>query len=154
MRRLRVFFGGLTLILCSAAVGAAAQSLTPGKPIRIVVPVAPGVATDILARTAGEWLQKRTGHTVIVENRTGAGGNIALQQVAKAEPDGHTLLVATNGAIAINPALYKNTPVDSAKDIAPVAMLANVPQLLTINGNLPAKNARELIALAKAKPGG
>ena len=117
------------------------------------MPVAPGVATDILARMAGEWLQKRTGQTVIIENRPGAGGNTALQHIAKSDPDGHTLLVATNGAITISPALFKNRPVDSAKDVAPVAMLANVPQLLTINGNIPARNAQELITLAKARPG-
>ena len=97
--------------------------------------------------------RKRTGQTVIIENRPGAGGNTALQHIAKSDPDGHTLLVATNGAITISPALFKNRPVDSAKDVAPVAMLANVPQLLTINGNIPARNAQELITLAKARPG-
>jgi tripartite-type tricarboxylate transporter receptor subunit TctC len=137
----------------SCAVTASAQTLSSSKPIRIVVPVAAGAANDILARMAGDWLQKKTGLTVIVENRTGAGGNIALEQVARAEPDGHTLLVATNGAITINPALYKKGPVDTVTDVVPVAMLADVPQILTINSKVPANNAKEFIALAKAKPG-
>lgn len=131
---------------------APAQSLS-SKPIRIVIPVAAGAATDILGRIAGDWLQKRTGLTVVIENRTGAGGNVALEQVAKSEPDGHTLLVATNGAITINPALFKKGPIDTLTDVVPVAMLAEVPQILAITSKLPARNAQEFIALAKAKPG-
>jgi tripartite-type tricarboxylate transporter receptor subunit TctC len=130
---------------------ASAQTLS-SKPIRIVVPVAAGAATDILARIAGDWLGKKTGLPIIMENRTGAGGNIALEQVAKGEPDGHTLLVATNGAITINPALFKKGPVDTLTDVVPVAMLAEIPQILTISSKLPARTAREFIALAKDKP--
>jgi tripartite-type tricarboxylate transporter receptor subunit TctC len=138
-------------MICAAP--ASAQTLSSAKPIRIVVPVAAGAATDILARMAGDWLGKKTGLTIVVENRTGAGGNIALEQVAKAEPDGHTLLVATNGAITINPALFKKGPVDTLTDVVPVAMLAQIPQILVVNSKVPARSARELIALAKAKPG-
>jgi tripartite-type tricarboxylate transporter receptor subunit TctC len=133
--------------------GAASAQLQPGKPIRIVVPVAAGAATDILGRMAGDWLAKRTGLTVVIENRTGAGGNVALEQVAKGEPDGHTLLVATNGAITINPALYKKGPIDTINDVVPVAPLAEFSNILSINSKVPAKTAQEFIALAKAKPG-
>jgi tripartite-type tricarboxylate transporter receptor subunit TctC len=90
---------------------------------------------------------------VVIENRTGAGGNIALEQVAKGEPDGHTLLVATNGAITINRALFKKDPIDTLTDIVPVAPLAWFPNILVINSQLPARTAQEFIAHAKAKPG-
>jgi tripartite-type tricarboxylate transporter receptor subunit TctC len=115
--------------------------------------VAAGAATDILGRMAGEWIGKRTGATVIIENRTGAGGNIALEQVAKGEPDGHTLLVATNGAITINRALFKKEAIDTLTDIVPVAPLAWFPNILVINSKLPARTAQEFVAFAKSQPG-
>jgi tripartite-type tricarboxylate transporter receptor subunit TctC len=90
---------------------------------------------------------------VVIENRTGAGGNIALEQVAKGEPDGHTLLVATNGAITINRALFKKDPIDTLTDVVPVAPLAWFPNILVVNSKVPARTAQEFIALAKAKPG-
>jgi tripartite-type tricarboxylate transporter receptor subunit TctC len=142
----------MALILAGHAT-ATAQSLQTSKPIRIVIPVAAGAATDILGRIVGEWLGKKTGLPVVIENRTGAGGNIALEQVAKGEPDGHTLLVATNGAITINRALFKKDPIDTLTDIVPVAPLAWFPNILVINSQLPARTAQEFIALAKAKPG-
>jgi tripartite-type tricarboxylate transporter receptor subunit TctC len=138
--------------LLAAIVPASAQTLG-SKPIRIVVPVAAGAATDILGRIAGEWLGKRTGLSIIIENRTGAGGNVALEQVAKGEPDGHTLLMATNGAITINRAMFKKYPIDTLTDIVPVAPLAQFPQILVINSKVPARTAQEFIALARAKPG-
>jgi tripartite-type tricarboxylate transporter receptor subunit TctC len=144
------------ILLAAAALSlgapASAQTLS-SKPIRIVVPVAAGAANDILARIAGDWLGKRTGLTIVVENRTGAGGNVALEQVAKGEPDGHTLLVATNGAITINRAMFRRDPVDTLTDVVPVAAIAEFPQILTINGKLAARTAQDFIALAKAKPG-
>jgi tripartite-type tricarboxylate transporter receptor subunit TctC len=115
--------------------------------------VAAGAATDILGRMAGEWIGKRTGATVVIENRTGAGGNIALEQVAKGEPDGHTLLVATNGAITINRALFKKEAIDTLTDIVPVAPLAWFPNILVINSKLPARTAQEFVAFAKSQPG-
>src|SRR5882672_11171548 len=129
----RALWTGITILFCFGVTTASAQSLS-SKPIRIVVPVAAGAATDTLARVAGDWLGKKTGLPIIMENRTGAGGNIALEQVTKGEPDGHTLMVATNGAITINPALFKKGPVDTATDVVPVAMLAEMPQILAING--------------------
>ncbi len=151
MKALQLVIGALTGLVatCGMAVGQGLSS----KPIRIVVPVAAGAATDILGRIAGEWLGKQTGLPIVVENRTGAGGNIALEQVAKAEPDGHTLLVATNGAITINRALYKKVAVDTLTDVVPVAVLAWFPNIFVINTRVPAKTAKEFIALAKSKPG-
>src|SRR5215831_11647644 len=136
----RVLVGCALLVLSGVA---AAQTLSSSKPIRIVVPVAAGAATDTLGRMAGDWLARKTGLTVIVENRTGAGGNVALEQVAKGEPDGHTLLMATNGAITINPALYKRSPIDTLNDVVPVAALGEFPQILIVNGKLPARTAQE-----------
>src|SRR5215470_12245395 len=144
-----ILFGATALLLGAPA---SAQTLS-SKPIRIVVPVAAGAANDILARMAGDWLGKRTGLTIVVENRTGAGGNVALEQVAKGEPDGHTLLVATNGAITINRAMFKQYPVDTLTDVVPVAALAEVPQVLTISSKLSARTAQDFIALARARPG-
>src|SRR5262249_23170072 len=147
MKRLQAIFGAIMFV--SGAMPASAQSLS-SKPIRIVVPVAAGAATDVLGRMAGDWLGKQTGLPIVVENRTGAGGNVALEQVAKAEPDGHTLLIATNGAITINRAMLKKDPVDTLNDIVPVAPLAQFPQLLVINSKVKARTARALIPLAKA----
>ena len=149
MRRLQVIFGAILLV--SGAMPASAQGLS-SKPIRIVVPVAAGAATDVLGRLAGDWLGKQTGLPIVVENRTGAGGNVALEQVAKAEPDGHTLLIATNGAITINRAMLKKEPVDTLNDIVPVAPLAQFPQLLVVNSKVKARTAQELIVRAKANP--
>src|SRR5438309_1722298 len=109
------------LLVGGASFVSTAALVSPGfslssKPIRIIVPVAAGAANDLIGRMAADWLGKRTGSTAIVENRTGAGGNVALEQVAKAEPDGHTILVATNGAITINPALFRHTPVNTLTD--------------------------------------
>ena len=144
----------LLLVAVALSLGAPASAQTlSSKPIRIVVPVAAGAANDTLARIAGDWLGKRTGLPIVVENRTGAGGNVALEQVAKGEPDGHTLLVATNGAITINRALFRKDPVDTLTDVVPVAAIAEFPQILTINGKLAAHTAQEFIALAKARPG-
>jgi tripartite-type tricarboxylate transporter receptor subunit TctC len=150
MMRLQALLGCAVLLF--AAAPASAQTLS-SKPIRIVVPVAAGAATDILGRMAGDWLGKRTGLPIVIENRTGAGGNVALEQVAKGEPDGHTLLIATNGAITINRALLKKDPIDTLTDIVPVAPLAQFSQILVINSTVPAKTAQEFVALAKAKPG-
>lgn len=135
-----------------AASAASASAQVSSRPIRIVVPVAAGAATDILGRMAADWIGKETGETVVVENRTGAGGAIALEQVARAEPDGRTLIVSTNGAITISPALKKSA-VDPLTEVVPVAPLAWFPNILVVNGKVPAKTAQDFIALAKAKPG-
>jgi tripartite-type tricarboxylate transporter receptor subunit TctC len=154
MRPVALRIGGALLGLAVAAGsgGVAAQSRS-GKPIRIVVQSPPGAAADVLGRIAGEWLGKRTGAPIVIENRGGAGGAIALEAVAKAEPDGHTLLLATNGSITINRALFKKEPIDTLTDIVPVAPIAFNPDILVVNGKLPAQTAGEFIALAKSQPG-
>jgi tripartite-type tricarboxylate transporter receptor subunit TctC len=151
MHRLRLAISCLAMAV-SSVVPASAQGLGT-RPIRIIVPVAAGAATDLLGRMAADWIGKKTGLTTIVENRSGAGGNIALEAVAKGEPDGHTLLVATNGAITINRALFKQDPIDTLTDVVPVAPLAEFSNILVINAKVPAQNVQDFIAYARTQPG-
>jgi tripartite-type tricarboxylate transporter receptor subunit TctC len=134
--------------LCSAAL---AQSY-PAKPIRLIVPYAPGGGVDIVARTTAQELIKRLGQQVIVENRTGAGGNIGSEAVAKAAPDGYTLLMASP-ANTINPSLYAKMPYDPTRDLAAIALVGSVPAVLVANRSLPAHSIKQLVVLAKSKPG-
>jgi tripartite-type tricarboxylate transporter receptor subunit TctC len=125
----------------------------PSKPIRLVVPFAAGGATDVLARLVGERLTATLGQQVVVDNRPGAGGNIGSDIVARAEPDGYTILMGAVGTHAINPSLYPKMPYDPVKDFAPVTLVASVPNVLVVNPEVPANSVQELIDLAKAKPG-
>jgi tripartite-type tricarboxylate transporter receptor subunit TctC len=140
----------------SLALPAAAQSAWPNRPLRIVVPFAPGGTTDLLARAMAPELQQRLGQPVVVDNKPGAGGNIGAAEVAKAT-DGHTLLMGTVGTHAINAALYPKLPYDPLKDFAPITLVAAVPNVLVLN---PANAARygihsvpDLIRVARANPG-
>jgi tripartite-type tricarboxylate transporter receptor subunit TctC len=137
---------------CVFAFAASAQQF-PTKPVKFLVPQAPGGATDVFARKIGQLLSERWGQLVIVENRAGAAGVIGTDVVAKAAPDGYTLLVTYAGSQAVNPSLYANLPFDSVKDFQPVATIASTPFYLIANPKLPAKNLQEFIALARAKPG-
>jgi tripartite-type tricarboxylate transporter receptor subunit TctC len=119
---------------------------------RFVVPYTPGAANDTLARVLAQNLGAETGQPVLVDNRPGAGGHLAAEQVAHAVPDGKTLLVTTNGLLAIGPHLYRKLPYDPQKDLAPVIRFANVPYVLGVSPQLGIKTVGELIALAKAKP--
>ena len=134
-------------------IGSAAAQSYPTKPIRIIVPFPPGGATDILARAVGVELTKTWGQPVLVENRPGAGGNIGTDIVAKATPDGYTLVMGTVGTHAINMSLYPKMPYDTVKDFAPVTLVASVPNLLVVHPSLPVKTVNDLIELAKSKPG-
>ena len=125
----------------------------PSKPIRIIVPFAAGGITDFLGRFAAEYISGKTGQQAIVENRSGAGGTIGMEAIAKAAPDGHTLGIGSASDIAVNSFLYKHLSFDPLKDLVPVALLADAPQLLVINAQLPAKTLQEFIAYAKANPG-
>ncbi len=138
---------------CAFAATAIAADVYPSRPVRIVVPFPPGGPADVLARTVGDKLQATLGQPVVVDNRPGAGGNIGMELVAKAAPDGHTLALAPAGNLTVNPSLYRNVPYDVARDFAPVTVIAAVPNILVVNAQVPAKDLAELIAYAKANPG-
>ncbi len=125
----------------------------PSKPIQMIVPQAPGGTNDIVARLVAADLSQRLGQQVVVENRPGAGGNIATQFAARATPNGYTLLMTISSTQAINPSLYRQVPFDPIKDFEPIALVATVPNVLVVNPAFPAKTLPELIAMAKAKPG-
>jgi len=125
----------------------------PNKPLRIIVPFAPGGSTDIFARLVAERLSTVFAQPVVVENRAGASGNIGAEAVAKSAADGYTLLMATTGVMAINNALFRNMPYDAAKDFEPVIFIASITNVLSVPNDLPAKNVAELVALAKKEPG-
>jgi tripartite-type tricarboxylate transporter receptor subunit TctC len=135
----------------AASAPALAQDL-PNRPIRLVVAFTPGGTTDFVARLLAERLRTLLGQPVIVENKPGANGAIAAEYVAKAEPDGATLFFTTVGAVAINPALRNNLPYDPVKDFAPVGMAAFNSTMLVVNASVPVSSARELAALAQARP--
>ncbi len=140
------------LVLALAASAATAQAY-PVRPIRFVVPYAPGGPLDIMARAIGQKLTESMGQPVVVDNKPGAGGNIGADIVAKAVPDGYTIVMGAVATHAINPTLYQGIPYDPVKDFTPVAMVAVVPNVLVVNPGLAAGSVRELIALAKSKPG-
>jgi tripartite-type tricarboxylate transporter receptor subunit TctC len=125
----------------------------PTKPIRLVVPFTPGGSTDILARAVAQELTKAWGQPVVVDNVPGAGGAIGAEKVAKAAPDGYTLLMGHIGTLAVNPSLYPNLPYDPIKSFTPVAWVARVPNVLVVHPSVKATNVKELVALAKARPG-
>ena len=132
---------------------ARAADAWPTKPVRFVVPFAAGGTTDILARVVAQKMSEELGQQFVVENKAGAGGNIAADFVAKAEPDGYTFIVGTPGTHVINKFVFKNMTYDQVKDIAPVIIIANVPNLFSVTNSLPVNSVAEFIALAKAKPG-
>jgi tripartite-type tricarboxylate transporter receptor subunit TctC len=141
------------LALALMVTGFASAQDYPVKPIRLVVPYPAGSSSnDIIGRVLAERLSTALGQRVLVENRAGAGGNVGSEFVAKAPPDGYTLLVATNGPQAIAPNVFKLNH-DNQKDLTPVAMVANVPYMLVVHPSLPVRNVRDFIALAKARPG-
>jgi tripartite-type tricarboxylate transporter receptor subunit TctC len=125
----------------------------PDKPVTLVVAFTPGGPSDVLARIIGKKLQEILGQPFVIENRPGAGGNIAAEFVARAAPDGYTLLVGNNSILATNAALYKRTGFDAQKDFAPVSFIGSQANILVINPSVPVRSMGELIALAKAKPG-
>lgn len=141
--------------ICAMTVAPAAAQSTgwPNKQVRIVVPFPAGGTTDVVARLLGQRLQEAWGQTVIIENKTGAGGNIGAVDVAKAPNDGYTLLMASGSIVTVNPHIYAKMPFDAAKDFVPITNVAQGPMVIVVGPNVAAKNITELIALAKAKPG-
>jgi len=142
----------IVALLCWLAASVALAQSYPNRAVRIIVPWPPGQATDIAARVVAERLQHATGQAFVADNRPGAGGAIGTDAVAKAAPDGYTLLAASSGPISIMPNLQK-TPYESLKDFAPVSLIAAAPFALVVNPSFPAANAKEFIALVKADPG-
>jgi tripartite-type tricarboxylate transporter receptor subunit TctC len=136
----------------SAAIAQDTTSIYPNRPIRIIVTFPPGGPTDIIARTVGQKLAESWGQPVVVDNRPGAGGNIGTDLVAKAAPDGYTLVLSNLGPFAISPGVYAKLPYDPVKDLAPITLAATGWFFMVVNATSPATSVKELIALAKAKP--
>lgn len=148
---LRIAARALFVFALLAAVPASAQNY-PSRSITIVIPFPAGGSADTLARLIGQKLSESLGQAVVVENKPGAGGNLGTDAVAKAAPDGYTLLLAPS-SIAIAPSLYSKLPFDPIKDFAPVTLIGSIPMVVVVNPDFPAKTIAELIALAKSKPG-
>lgn len=142
----------LVLALTLACAGVSAQSY-PSRPIRVVVPYPPGGPLDIMARAIGQKLTEAWSQPVVVDNRAGAGGNIGAELVAKSPADGYTLLMGAVATHAINPTLYGKLAYDPVKDFEPVALVAQVPNILVVNPSVPARSVKELIEVARARPG-
>ena len=138
--------------MCAATCAHAADSF-PSRPLRLIVPFPPGGGTDIIARMVSQRLNDAFGMQVVVDNRGGASGIIGTELAVRANPDGHTLLIGSVSTICINASLHKKLPFDTVKDLAPVSLVASTPSMLVVGNTIAAKSVKELIALAKAKPG-
>jgi tripartite-type tricarboxylate transporter receptor subunit TctC len=150
MKLVCAFFAALTALVGSH--DGFAQSAYPDKAVRILVGFPPGGPPDIAARLLADKFAEAWGKPVLVENATGAGGNVAVDRAAKATPDGYTLVMASS-AITINPSLYEKLPYDPVKDLAPISLVVFTPSVLVVHSDVPAKNVHELVALARAQPG-
>ncbi|HSS28312.1 MAG TPA: tripartite tricarboxylate transporter substrate binding protein [Usitatibacter sp.] len=146
------FFASSLFALLGLAFPALAQDAWPSRPVRIIVPFPAGGVADLAPRVVGQKLSEKWGQPVIVENKAGAAGNIGMGEGARAAPDGYTLVLAPTGNLTVNQFLFK-LPFDTAKDLAPITLLATSPNVLVVNPSVPAKTFRELIDYAKANPG-
>src|SRR2546423_6709158 len=151
MRFRRIAVNVISAACVLICVSASAQ-VYPAKSVRFVIPYPPGGASDVTARLIGAKMTEAWGQQVVIDNRPGANGIIALEYVAKSAPDGYTILMANVGPNAINPVVYSKLPYDALRDFAPVTLTTKVPQVIVANAYLPVKNIRELIALARTKP--
>ena len=142
----------LALIVVTLGSAAAMAQAWPSRPIRIVVPFAPGGVTDVVARLLAARYTEVLGQSVTVDNRAGAGGNIGAEIVAKAAPDGYTLTMGASGPIVFNPALYAKLPYDAVRDLAPVSMVGSFPLILVVQASGPLRSVKELAAYSKANP--
>jgi tripartite-type tricarboxylate transporter receptor subunit TctC len=145
--------GSMLLVAMALLSGNVLAQSYPTKPVRIVVPYTPGGTVDIVARMIGERLTETLGRTFVIDNRAGASGNIGAELVAKASPDGYTLLMSSAAPLAANPAFYPDLRFQPLKDFAPIALIVIQPNILVVNPSVPAHTVREFIALAKARPG-
>jgi tripartite-type tricarboxylate transporter receptor subunit TctC len=142
-----------TAILLACTASLALAQAYPSKPVRIFVTIGPGAAGDILARIIGDELSKRMGQPFIIENRAGAGGNIAGEAVAKSAPDGYAFLLASSSTHGVNPSIYAKMPFDPIKDFVPVGLVAGNPNVLVVLPTLPVQSLKDLVELARQKPG-
>jgi tripartite-type tricarboxylate transporter receptor subunit TctC len=138
---------------CAAAALAQTSAPYPSRPIRLIVPFAPGGSSSIVARAFSAEMSKGLGQQFVVENKPGAGGNIAMEEVAKAEPDGYTLIIGHVGTLAMNPYMFEKLPYDAGKDFRAVSLFAKVPTIFVVHESVPVKNLREFVALARKEPG-
>jgi tripartite-type tricarboxylate transporter receptor subunit TctC len=148
----------IAAVCCAAAALAQTHSTSsgqayPSRPIRLIVPFAPGGSSSIVARAFSAEMSKGLGQQFVVENKPGAGGNIAMEEVAKADPDGYTLIIGHVGTLAMNPYMFEKLPYDANKDFRPVSLFAKVPTIFVVHESVPAKDLREFVALAKKEPG-
>jgi tripartite-type tricarboxylate transporter receptor subunit TctC len=150
----RICAVGLAVLLVAGSPGDGQAQTYPARPVNVIVPFPPGGSTDWLARMLSQKLEQRLKGTFVVENRPGGATVIAAVSVAKAPPDGHTLLMTTSTTMAINVSVFKNLPYDPAQDFVPVALVSGVPFVLVVNAALPVKSIDDLVREAKAKPGG
>ena len=153
MNRIAGALAGSFLVALTPLVTCALAQGYPVKPVRLVVPFVPGGSTDLIARLMAQKLGEALGQQVIVDNRPGVGGNVGVEFVAKAPPDGYTLVFGHVGTFGFGPSLYPRLPYDPVADFAPVILFASVPNLLAVHPALPAKTVKELVALARARPG-
>jgi tripartite-type tricarboxylate transporter receptor subunit TctC len=145
----RFFLAALAAVLSLAAQAQA----WPARPIRLVVPFAPGGTSSLVARSFAAEMEKNLGQPIVIENKGGGGGNVAMQDVAHADPDGYTLIIGHIGSLAVNPYMYEHLPFDTNRDFMAVSLLAKVPSIFVVQADVPAKDLREFVALAKKQPG-
>lgn len=156
MSRSRTFFRSIAsvpAVVAALAAATASAQIYPTKPVRLVTPFPPGGTTDILARITAQKLSESIGQQVVVDNRAGGGGTIGVEAAARSAPDGYTILIAHIGPLAMAPALYPKLGYDPVKDFAPITLLATVPNGLVVHPSVPVRSVRELVALARARPG-
>jgi tripartite-type tricarboxylate transporter receptor subunit TctC len=144
----------LLAVAVAALLAQAAYGQTwPTKPIRLVVPFAPGGSSSIVARAFAVEMEKGLGQPFVIDNKPGGGGNVAMQEVARADPDGYTLIIGHIGTLAVNPFMFEKLPFDTNRDFVAVSLLAKVPNIFVVHADVPAKDLREFVALAKREPG-
>ena len=152
--RRRTVAGGLALAgICLAAVPSQAQGTYPERPIRVIVPFAAGSASDIVGRIVLEKMADDLGHRFVVENQAGASGNLGTAAVARAAPDGYTILISASGPLAVNQSLFRDIGYDPLKDFEPISLLATLPNVIVVNAGQPLRSVADLIAAAKKAPG-
>jgi len=153
MRKLAILLAAISAVVLAAVGGPAYAQTYPSRTVTLVVPFPPGGGVDALARILAERLSVSLKQSVVVENRTGGGGTVGTRQVAKAEPDGYTLMLAHTGTVSINPSLYANAGYDPRKDFSPIGLIGSMPVALIAHPSFPAKTVADVIAIAKREPG-